>query len=1061
MKRITCLLVCLLLFGFMATFAQNVQIRGTVTSSEDGSPLPGAYVTVKGTNTGTATDIDGRFQLSVPADATLVFSSIGYSAKEVVVGGQSVIDVVLDEAITQVDEVVVTAIGIQRTTKSLGYSVSTVGADKANVKSEPDLLKALQGKVPGMDIKVSQGAPGSATKINIRGNSSFYGENQPLIVVDGVPYGNEQITTSNQLDGNGGAYSSGLSTLDPNSIESVSVLKGSAAAALYGSRAANGVLLIKTKSGTSGQSRRGLEVSYSTSYSWETIANLPEYQNTYGNGSDFTYANANGSWGPRFDSRDSIPVWPTYLNVFPELFSSTGQVEYKAQPDNVKSLFKTGKIFENSLTVAGGDEKNSFSATASSLNQDGYIPNSSFDRYSISVGGSSKLTNGLNVGGNIAYSKTDQLGGFFGENQYDGAASSFARNLFLGRTWDMSLPYEDPATGYPVSTNPSQYDHPLWSFKHNTVSTVTDRTVAGLNLAYNVTSWLNLSYQIGYNNFSLSRQEVTDIGSRAAAGLGQIIEDSYRKSIIESNFLVTLAHSLGQNFSLKAVLGHGVFQGTAERQAYLGSTIISPGIYDIDNTQDVVTLTPGDYERKRLWSLFGDFELGFKNWLFLNLVGRNDWSSTLPKENRSYFYPAVSTSIIFTDALGIQSNVLNFGKIRASFAQVGNDTEPYKLRNTYELGDPFLGKPTITTPETGMNPNLEPEMSREVELGTDLQFFNSRIGIDLTWYNKVSSNMIAEVPIPASSGFNYAYMNFGKMRNRGVELGLNLVPVQLSNGFRWDIYTSFTKNNNEVLKLMKGVDRLAVENLNLNDGLTPVIEPGYAYGTFRGNYAIRDASGAFIINPLTGFPFLSLDDKIIGNPNPDYLLGITNTFTFKGITVSALFDYKKGGDIYCVTVPLLLGRGVTKDTEDREHSVIIPGVYGDYQGNVFTDASGNPVENRTAISVNDLYFYGGGNETTFAINSAAEFQIYDGTVYRLRELSVGFNLPKKWIEKIKFGNVNISAVGRNLWYFAPNMPEYTNFDPEINNFGATNLQGLEFSCAPTSRRIGINLKVTF
>jgi hypothetical protein len=359
-----------------------------------------------------------------------------------------------------------------------------------------------------------------------------------------------------------------------------------------------------------------------------------------------------------------------------------------------------------------------------------------------------------------------------------------------------------------------------------------------------------------------------------------------------------------------------------------------------------------------------------------------------------------------------------------------------------------------------MNPLLKPEISREVELGTELQFFQSRIGLDFTWYNKVSSNMIAAVPIPSASGFNYAYMNFGEMRNRGIEIGLNLVPVKLSNGFKWDIFASFTKNNNEVLSLMEGVERLSIQSQQVND-VTPIIEPGYAYGSFRGLYTLRDTEGNYIINPVTGFPFASTDEKILGDPNPNFNLGITNTLTFKGFTLSALWDYKDGGDLYSVTIQSYLGRGVTKDTEDREHYFIIPGVYGDNQGNVYKDGSGKPIQNVTQVTSGDLYFYPGGYETTFAINSVPEYSIFDGTVYRLREVSLGYDFPKKWIEKIKMGNLNLSVIGRNLWYFAPNVPKYTNFDPEINGFGSTNLQGIDLSCVPTARRIGFNLRVTF
>ena len=1060
MKKLFLLIVLFVFISGYNLFAQTIVITGTVTSSVQGEgAIPGVTVTVKSTTVGAITDVNGKYSVTAPQNSTtLVFSYIGMKRQEVEIGGRKVIDVVMEPDLLGLDEVVVTAVGIQRSTKSVGYSVSTVNADLTQEKSEPDMLKALQGKVPGVDIRVGQGAPGAASNITIRGSSSFYGSNQPLIVVDGVPYSNDQVSTSSQTTGTGGAYSSGLSTLDPNNIETLTVLKGSAAAALYGSRASNGVLLITTKSGKGGEAGRGLEVTVNTSIAKETIANLPDYQNTYGNGSNFTYANSNGSWGQRFDSRDSIPVWPDYLAAFPNLFPSSGNMKYQAQPNNVKDLFKTGTIYENSVSISGGDAKNSFSSTASALNQDGYIPESNFDRYSISVGGRSKLNNGLNVGGNLSFSSTKQVGGFFGENQFTGAASSFARSLFLGRTWDMTLPYENPANGWPVSALGNQFDNPLWSYRHNTITTNTDRTVAGINMDYNLNSWFNISYSLGMNNIQMNRREVTDIGSRAAATTGEIKEDNYNKREIESNLLLTLAHQLGTDFSIKAILGHNVNQRTTKRQAYDGKVIMVPGIYDITNTRDLVTLN-GGFSQRRLYAVFADVSLSYKNWLYLNIVGRNDWSSTLPKENRSYFYPAVSTSFIFTDAFGIKNDILSLGKIRASYAQVGNDADPYSLANVFYLGDPFGGKFTLTTPNTRNNPNLKPERSAETELGTELQFLNGRIGLDFTWYSKLSKDMIAPVPVPDASGFEYQYLNFGSMRNRGIEIGFNLVPLQMPNGLKWEIFTSFTKNKSEVVSLISGVDRLNLANLGI--GLTPVIEPGYAYGSFRGSYALRDDKGNMIIDPVTGFPYTAQDEKIIGDPNPDFVMGVTNTVSFKGFTLSALWDWRQGGDLYSVTIYSLLGRGVTKDTEDREHSWIVPGVYGDAQGNLLLDANNNPIQNRTGITTNDLYFYGGGTETTFAINSATEFNIYDATVYRLREVSIGYDLPKKWIQKAKIGRVNISVTGRNLWYFAPNVPTHTNFDPEINNYGSSNIQGIDLSCAPTSRRIGVNLKVTF
>jgi TonB-linked SusC/RagA family outer membrane protein len=1056
MKKVLLLFAFLCFIG-MQVFAQRT-VTGTVTSADDGMGLPGVSVLVKGTNVRTVTDVNGAYSISAPADATaIIFEFMGMETQEVAISGD-VVNAVLKSTDIAIDDVVVTAIGIKRSAKSLGYSVSTVNTESISGTAEPDLLRSIQGKVPGVDIKVGQGAPGSASRINIRGISSFYGGNEPLIVVDGVPYSNDQVTTSNQASGNGGAYSSGLSTLDPNNIESMTVLKGSAAASLYGSRASNGVIVIKTKSGKSNNARKGLEVTLVTSYATEKISNLPDYQNTYGNGSNFQFSNANGSWGSRFDSQDSIPVWAPYLAAYPELFPASGNMKYQAYPNNVKDLFRTGVIKENSLSIAGGDDKNTFSATASMLDQDGYIPDSKFQRYSIGVGGTSKLTNGLRASGNMSYSTNKQVGGVFGENQFNGAASSFARNLFLGRAWDIAgLPYEDKL-GLPISTNPAQYDNPLWSWKHNQIISKTDRVVANMSLDYDITSWMNISYAFGANSVSLNRKEITDIGSIAASGKGQIVEDNYKKTELESNLLLTFARKIGDNLSIKAIIGHNVNQRYTTRHSYTGTNLIAKGIYDINNTQNQVA-SGGGTEERRLWALLADISIGYKDWLFLTIDGRNDWTSTLPTSSRSYFYPSFMTSFVFTEALGIKNNILNFGKVRVNYAIVGNDADPYALINTFSVGYPFLGQNTITTPNTAKNPDLKPERTAELELGAELQMFNSRLGIDFTWYNKISTDMIAPTPVPGASGYTAKYMNFGKMRNRGIELGVNINPLKLSNGLKWDIITSFTKNVNRVLELNKDVERLNVASLGID--VTPVIEPGYAYGSFRGNYALRDDAGEYIINPGTGFIYLSSDEKIVGDPNPDFILSITNNFSWKGFSLGVLWDWKKGGDIYSVTMTSLLGRGVTKDTEDREHSWIIPGVYGKPDGTLYYDANGNTIRNRTGVTTNDLYFYPGGTETTFAINAASEFEIWDATVFRLREITLGYELPKKWVEKVKMGRVNISVYGRNLWYFAPNVPTYTRFDPEINGFGSTNVQGIDLSCAPTGRRFGVNLKLTF
>ncbi|HVI43571.1 MAG TPA: SusC/RagA family TonB-linked outer membrane protein [Chitinophaga sp.] len=1048
-------LLMLLIVGssILNAVAQTRTINGKVIDAKDGSPLPGVTVVVKGTNKGVFTSGDGSYKLSNVSDgATLVFSFVGYLNKEVTVGTENTVNVTMETDKKQLGEVVVTAMGLKRNEVALGYSVTSVKPDQILQKSEPDMLKGLQGKVAGVDIRTSQGTPGAATRINIRGNTSFFGNNEPLIVVDGIPYNNDQVTTSSQTSG-GGAYSSGLSSLDPNDIASMTVLKGAAAAALYGSRASNGAIIVTTKSGSAGRSRKGLEVTYSSSLAFERVASLPKYQNDYGAGSLFTYANANGSWGPKFGTRDSIPAWPDYRNAFPNLFPN-GKTVYKAYPNNVKDLFRTGSVFENSVSVNGGDEKSSISSTASYLTQDGYVPASSFNRGSISVGGQTRLNVGLTVSANFAYSRTNQVGSVFGENQVDGSASSFARNLFLARNWNIAgLPFED-ANGFPVSTSNAQYDNPLWSFRHNTVKTNTDRYVAGIKFGYNIHDIVNLSYQIGTNTNNLFRREVTDIGSRAAEGKGRIIEENYQFQEIESNLIATITPKLkNKDFDFKAILGHNVNQRTTRDQVILGNEIISPGIYTITNTKSILP-SNGTYQQRRLWGIFADLEFAYKQFAFLTVTGRNDWSSTLPTNNRSYFYPSVSASFIFTRAFNMENKVLTFGKIRGSWAKVGRDANQYSLQNVFLLNNPILGVPGVIQSPTSNNPKLKPEFTQDFEVGLTLEFFDRRIALDAAYYNRSSTNQIAAITTPASSGFTQLFENFGKISNKGVEIDLNVIPVQTKD-FTWNLHWVFTKNKSEVVSLLPGVERIPLNNILTE--ISPYLEPGKPFGYLRGTVDYRDAKGNLLINPATGLLIRNPEQQMIGDPNPDFKTGLNTTFNYKGVFLSALFDLTKGGDMYSVTVSSLLGRGVTKDTRDRETGYVIPGYYGDGNtGKPILDSKGEQIRNTTSVSLRELYF-----GESFAINSATEWNVYDATVYTLREVTLGYDLPKKWFQRTPIGSLTVTLTGRNLWYVAPNFPKYTNFNPEANSFGNTTTQGIELSAAPTTRRYGVNLKVTF
>ncbi|MBP7508634.1 MAG: SusC/RagA family TonB-linked outer membrane protein [Prolixibacteraceae bacterium] len=1053
MRKFALLLTCLLLCGVHVVFAQSRTITGTVTDSDDGSTLPGVSVVVKGTSIGTVTDIDGKYSLSVAKDAkTLRFSFVGFATQEIEIGSSSSVSVEMKKAAFSVDEVVVTAFGISKAKKALGYASTEVASEEMLQKSENDMLRALDGKVAGVEIRSTGGAPGSATRITIRGNSSFSGDNQPLFVVDGIPYSNDFVSTTS-MSTSGGAYGSGIGTLDPNDIESTSVLKGAAAAALYGSRAKNGVVLITTKSGSARAKK--FSITLNSSVNFETISSLPDYQNTYGTGSSMGYSNANGSWGSRFDSRDSIPTWPGYSAAF----GWGKKIPYVPQPDNVSSLFKTGVSFDNSVNVAGSNDQSSYNLTISDSRNDGYIPYSKFNRTSISVGGNIKLWKKLTAGASVSYSATDQVGGIFGNNQSsDGyGASSFARALYLGRTWIMD-PYENPLTGAPMQPNGAQFDNPLWSWKHNQVITGMDRISGNVNLKLDITSWLNLTYKYGFNSFIQDRSEIIDIGSRAPmfGGNGGITEDMFQSTELESQLFLNFDKEIISGLSIDGLIGLNHNQRETNRQAYRGFGFIVEGIYDIDNTEDVVAIG-GGYSKRRLAGLLGEVTVNYKDYAFLTLRGRNDWSSTLPKANNSYFYPAIDASFIFTEAFGIESDILSFGKVRASWGKVGMDADPYMVYDIYELGGPFMGQSYMYTPDVSYDPNLTPEYKEDFEVGAELNFFKNRLNFDVALYNSNSTDQIYPIIVPASSGYSQTYTNVGALNNKGIEISVMAKPVDTKK-IDWDMRLTFTKNINKVVSI-NGVDSLAYIDQLFGDPSSALIV-GQPYGVLYGTATARDNEGNLLIDPSTGFMIQDDELQVVGDPNPKFMAGLTNTITAYGFTFSFLIDLKYGGDIYSNTVSTLLGRGVTQDTEDREKTHIIPGVYGDATTlEPILDANGQKIQNTTQVTTNDLYFCSG--FSTFAINSFAEWNIYDATTLRLREVSLGYTLPESWIKKSPFSQINLSVTARNLWFYTPFIPEHTNFDPEVSTYGATNVLGVEYDAAPSTRRIGFNIKLVF
>ncbi|MDQ8006556.1 MAG: SusC/RagA family TonB-linked outer membrane protein [Pedobacter sp.] len=1076
MKQKLLLLVITVLSCF-TLYAQNRTITGKVVDAADGLPIPGASIRAKGTSQVVQTTNQGTFSISVPSTVqSLVFSFIGYTEQEVSISDNMTVR--LSSSSQSLSEVVVTAFGIERKTKSVGYTSSILKSSDLAQKSEPDPIRAMTGKVAGVNIIASNGVPGSATNITIRGNSSFLGNTKPLIIVDGIPFDNSSNQSGASTLVNNNAVSNRAVDLDPNNIESMEVLKSAAAAALYGSRAANGVIVITTKSGKTG-TNKDLGISYSGSYAMEKVSGLPDYQNTYGAGSEFNYSNANGSWGPAFNSSSlfpqgdgvtngTIPHWYAGNAAFPQFPTGT-RTPYQAYSNNVKDFFQTGHVSEHQVAVSNGGDKGSYSISASNSNNGGVIDFSDFERTTINLGGNLKLNSKVSVFGTLSYVNSKQNGLILGAQNGVGQASAFARTLYFARNWNLSdfnvMPYQNPVTlgqVFPVSG----VDNPYWSIRNNSYKSNVNRTYGSVGFNYDALDWLSFNYRVGLNQYTDSRIRTIRRGSVGAAGIGEVTDDDIYNQEIESTFLATVNRNITSDIKFKGIVGHNINQRTSDRQSVVGTNMVVFDIDDIDNTANVIP-NGGGYARRRLMGAFADIQFDYKNFLFLNITGRNDWSSTLPKANNSFFYPSANASFVFSELIRDKTPWLSYGKIRANWAKVGNDASPYSLIPTFSvnpsLGNnasnltfPFLGVSAGTVGNTLADPNLTPEFSTEREIGTELRFLNDRFGIDFTYYSKKSTNQIALVTVPGSTGFTGKITNFGEMTNKGIEIGLDINPFKNPKGFNWNIYGVFSRNRNMVVSLTEGLNEISVVP-GFGDPAV-VLRPGQPYGIMLGTRAAKDADGNFLINRTTGL-MIREAAQVIGDPNPKFITGLTNTFSYKGFSFSFLVDYRHGGDLYSATVGQLLGRGVTTDTEDRLTPKIIKGYYGDpttYQP--ILDANGNKIPNQVQTTTNDFYF------NTAGVGGISEMLVFDASVLRLREVSLSYNLPKTWLAKTKIAAANISLTARNLFYYAPNFPKGTNFDPETSTYGSgdtRNISGIEYTNAPNTKRFGVNLRLTF
>ncbi len=1079
--KLNCLLFLLICLVTNSYGQRN--IKGIV-SDQEGGPLVGVNVLVQGTTNGTVTDENGAYSLSVtPENQILVFSYTGFTTREIAIGNSNELNVTLDEGI-QLSEMVVTALGITRAKKEIGYAIEELEGNQLQRVGETDPLRAMQGKVAGVNITGSSSQPGSATRLTIRGIKSFFGNNQALYVVDGVPFDASTNGVSFQLTG-GGAYANRLSDLDPNNIESVSILKGATAAALYGSRASRGVVVITTKTGALKKGENKLKIDLSSSLNFEEIASLPNFQNSYGTGTGFTYAQANGSWGAPFPGAvpyptiDSINHWyrgAGYANSYTRLRQAgdervTPRVPYQAYPNNVKDVFNRGRVNDNSITISGGNQNTSMTLTFSRVDHDGIFPNASFDKTSIALGARSQFESGLRMGANLSYINSIQQGLQGGAIGSASTSSFMARTLYQGRNWDLhGQPYEDPVTHESLfMIARGNADNPLWSAKYNGFKSDVNRYVVNINAGYAFNKWLDVDYRVGINNYSQGDLEWFRPGSRGAGGLGSVTDLTTNFKEIESTLILSAKKRFNDKIALEARIGHNLNDRTFRDQGISGTQMLDFNIIDVDNTVSQVS-AGGSLNKRRLFGVFGEVTADYNQYLFLTLSGRQDWSSTLPVQNNHYFYPSASVAFVFSEALKMSDHpILNSGKVRLNWSKVGSPANPYSLKPIYllNLGEtdnltagvrdidfPFAGVASSTLSNTLYDPNLKPEFTTDMEAGVDLEFFKSKVNLSFSVYKSKSTDQISNLALPTVSGFDNLLTNFGALETKGAEVSLRLNPISNKN-VNWDFTTNFTRYRTIVTELREGTDELVIRPL-FGGGITPVLRVGQPYGVFRGTVSARDEEGNLLIDRTNGQIINATKDEIIGNPNPEFTVGFINNFTWKGLTLGAVFDWKQGGDMYSETVNSLLGRGVLAFQGDREKNAMINGVYGDpVTLKALKDENGNKIRNQTMVEVNDLWF-----GSTFGTNSQDEWNVFDATVYRLREVSLTYQLPSNLFKKAIKG-ATISVNGRNLWYKAPHFPDDTNFDPETSTFGDANYQGFEFQNLPSIKRYGVSLNLKF
>lgn len=1046
------------------------QVKGVVSDAQ-GMPMIGANVIEKGTANGVQTDFDGNFSITVPQNAILVFSYVGFKAKEINVGSQSTLNVTLEEDAALLDEVVVTALGISREKKSLGYATQEVSGDDVNRVPTDNVVNALSGKVSGVQIKNNTNLGGSSNVI-IRGSTSLTGDNQALFVIDGVPVSNSNFNTSDQQNAGGGFdYGNLASDINPEDIASINVLKGAAATALYGSRATNGAVIITTKSGA-GKEKTTITINSGVTIGFIDKSTWPKFQNEYGTGYGSIYgpngneyfnrqdvngdgildlvspSTAYGSYGAPFDSNLMVYQWDSFYPESPYYLQPT---PWEAPKEKLISFFETPVTFVNSLSVSGGSQKANYRISYTNFDQEGIVPNSSLSRNNISVSTGFDLNDRLKASASANYIKTDAIG-----RNRTGNESAFGNGgnvvAAMRKYWANNVGIQELKNAYfSTRTNITPFmggtiDNPYWVLYENFQNDTRSRIFGNVSLAYKVNDWINIEGRVSLDTYSFLQEERANTGTRGREGKYE--RKNINFSEMNYDLMVNFNKHVTEKLNISGVVGTNIRRNEfSSINAVTNGGLVLAGLYSLSNSVNIPDAPIEVLEKVGVDGFYGLVSFGYDNLIYLDLTGRFDHSSTLPKENSTYFYPSISTSFIFSNL--IDSDVLTFGKLRLNYAEVGSSAPPNSLKDVLTKPTPFGSIPLYGVNSTKNNSELLPESTASSELGLEMRFFNSRLKMDMSVYKTNTRDQIIPVAISTTTGYSSKFVNAGEIENKGVEIGLSGSVIK-NEDFNWEVSVNWATNKSKVVSLFEGASNLQLGSLS---GVTINATLGEPYGTIQGtDYIYLD--GKRVINQSNGeFMRTTTSNNVIGNVTPDWNGGITNSLTYKNLNLNFLIDMQKGGDLYSRDIAVGNRSGLynysvglndlgnpMRNSLANGGGIILEGVAPDGQPNTV----------RTAM---DTY-----NNATGSVKAPSAHFIYDASYVKLREVSLTYSFPKvSLLDKIKVEAMKLSLVGSNLWIIHKNLPFS---DPEAN-LSSGNIQGYQEGVLPSTQNLGLNLQIQF